>query len=241
MLVSLTEPLHLSVVLTGLCIVAILLHRRTLGALLLVAAIAWTAVWSLPQCADWLRAPLEQQYQVPAMAGLPKVDAIVVLGGGSLAPTSEGSGRLAAAAQAWFAGRAPYILLSGGGGRMGSGRGRSEAAKMAGALTEMGVPDSALVLEERSRNTRENAAMTAALARDRSMRQVLLVTSALHMPRASMEFRQAGLEVIPLPVFDALTDDPGGWRPSRTALWRSGRALKEYVGMLALRAGVPMR
>jgi uncharacterized SAM-binding protein YcdF (DUF218 family) len=241
MLVLLTEPLHLSLVLAGIGVLAALLHRRRLGGALLLASIAWTAVWSIPQCADWLRAPLEQRYQAPAIAALPEVDAIVVLGGGSLAPTSEGSGRLGLAAQAWFARRAPYILVSGGGGRMGNGRGRSEAAKMARALNAMGVPASALVLEDRSRNTRENAAMTAALARERGGHRVVLVTSALHMPRASLEFRHAGLDVIPLPAFDAPDDRADRWRPSRRALWRSGRGLKEYAGLLALGAGIASR
>ena len=68
------------------------------------------------------------------------------------------------------------------------------------------------------------------------MQRVLLVTSSLHMPRASLLFRQAGVEVVTVPVPEPSNRDTWRqrWFPSRRALWRSGRAWKEYAGLLAV-------
>jgi uncharacterized SAM-binding protein YcdF (DUF218 family) len=237
--VLLTYPVGLSLWLLAFGVVAWVLRRRRLGGALMVFALAWSVLWSVPQFSEWLRAPLERQHHVVQAAVLPEADAIVVLGGGAVNQT-RGSSRLAAAAHAWTAGRAPLVILSGGGGRFGTGRGRSEAERMAGAIVGLGVPRSALVLEERSRNTQENAEFTAALARQRGIRRVLLVTSSLHMPRASLLFNDVGVDVVPVPAPERSLqrDWRDRWIPTRRALWRSGRALKEYAGLLALHAGI---
>ena len=237
-LVSLTYPPFLSFWLLLCGVAAVALRWRRSGKALLLAAGAWSLLWSIPQSAEWLRAPLEQRYPQVEANALPSADAIVVLGGGSYAWLHRAeirledleNSRLATGARAWFSGRAPIIILSGGRG----GNGRSEAALMAVAMARVGVPSSALMLEERSRDTHDNALFTAELARQHDIRRVLLVTSALHIPRASYWFRAAGLEVVPVPV-----PEPGirgnwkrRWLPSRDALWRSGRAWKEYAGLL---------
>jgi uncharacterized SAM-binding protein YcdF (DUF218 family) len=239
-LVSLTYPLTLSLWLIPCGILAWAMRRRALGGALLATAIGWSLLWSVPQVSDWLRAPLERQHAVVEAAALPKADAIIVLGGGKVRPDQVMSSRLAAAAHAWAAGRAGTIILSGGGGRNGKRRGRTEADRMANAIASFGVPASALVLEDRSKNTEQNALFTARLARERDIHRVLLVTSSLHMPRASLLFREAGLDVIPVAVPEGSVESGWAdrWLPSRRALWRSGRALKEYAGLLALHAGV---
>jgi uncharacterized SAM-binding protein YcdF (DUF218 family) len=110
---------------------------------------------------------------------------------------------------------------------------------MAEAITLLGVPDSALVLEDQSRSTEENAEFSARIGRQRGIHRILLVTSSLHMPRASLLFREAGFEVIPVPAPEhaARQSWTEQWVPTSRALWRSGRALKEYAGLLAIRVG----
>ncbi len=138
-LVALTYPPMLSACLLVCAMVAWRLRRRGLGTALLVLAVAWSTLWSIPNASEWLRAPLERQHAVVAMSALPRADAIVVLGGGKVRPDQLMSSRLAAAAHAWGAGRARIIILSGGGGRSGTGRGRSEPfAKQDGALGSRG-------------------------------------------------------------------------------------------------------
>lgn len=246
LVVSLTYPFNLSLWLLALGALALLLRRRRLGGALVAFALAWSGLWSVPQFSDWLRAPLERRYPVVAEADLPRADAIVVLGGAThygwlqredVRPEQLKSSRLAAGARAWLARRAPVIVLSGGGEN-----GHSEARRMAEAIARLGVPASALVLEERSRNTRDNARFTAKLAERRGMHRVLLVTSSLHMPRAILLFRQAGIDAVPVPVPEGAAGVRWHerWLPTRRALWRSGRAFKEYAGMIAVIAGLNM-
>ena len=241
-LVSLTYPLTLSlwIMLCGLLLA--LLRRRKSAVAFFSFAFLWSLLWSVPMASDWLRGTLERSYPVVDEAALPQADAIVVLGGGSdywwmdraqVHPEQLEGSRLAAGARAWLAGRAQTIILSGGGGN-----GDSEARRMAEAIARLGVPASALMLEEHSRDTRDNARNTAALLKRHGMRRVLLVTSSLHMPRASLLFRQAGVEVlaVPVPEPSSRASWREQWLPSRGALWRSGRAWKEYAGLLAVHA-----
>lgn len=239
--VSLTYPPTLSLCLTLLAI-PVLLRRRRAGVALMLVAVGWSALWSIPLASDWLRGRLEERYPVvEEETRLPQADAIVVLGGGShygwlrrsnVSAADLESSRLAAGARAWLAGRAPRIILSGGGDG-----GSSEARMMARAIARLGVPPAALMLEERSRNTRDNARYTAALAQQHRMRRVLLVTSSLHMPRAIAEFRAAGIDAVAVsvPEHAARSNWRERWLPSYSALWRSGRAFKEYGGLLMMR------
>lgn len=60
-----------------------------------------------------------------------------------------------------------------------------------------GVPDSVIITEEKSRNTRESATYTKQLLHQLNMRSktILLVTSAFHIPRALGCFRKVGLKL----------------------------------------------
>ena len=248
LVVALTFPPTLSLCLLACGILAWALRRRRIGGALMVFAFGWSALWSIPWFSAQLRGSLARHNPVVAEEALPKADAIVVLGGGRyegwmrrdvVDPDELKSSRLAAGARAWLAGRAPLIILSGGsnGGR------HSEAQIMALAIAKTGVPASALLLEEQSVNTSDNARLTAALAREHDVRKVLLVTSTVHMPRASLLFRNAGIDVVPVPVPEGKLGT--GWRerwlPSPYALWRSGRALKEYAALVAIHAETKMR
>lgn len=241
-LVSLTYPPRFSLWLLIMAgVVMLFLRWRGIGLVLAALAFAWSALWSVPTFSDALRWTLEQRYPVVEETKLPQVDAIVVLGGGgsewwmdreNVTAEELESSRVAAGARAWLAGRAPVVILSGD----GEGKG-SEAARMADAITRLGVPRSALILEKRSDDTRENARQTAALAERRGIERILLVTSQVHMPRAHLLFREAGVDAVPLAVPERADRDEwhDRWLPSRSALWRSGRAVKEYAGLVAAR------
>ena len=246
--VWLTYPLALSACLLLLGLLALGLRRKAIAAVLVVAGLGWSALWSVPMVSDALRLSLERTNPSIAVQALPRVDAIVVLAGGAGYARMDranldlddmhDSSRIAAGARAWFAGRAPVVILSGG---VGPPRHR-EADNMARVITRLGVPRSSLLLEDRSHSTRENAGYTSRLAREHSIHRVVLVTSAIHMPRASLLFRQAGLDVVPLAVPERPDRDDWQerWLPSRRALWRSGRAFKEYAGLIGARVAAPM-
>jgi uncharacterized SAM-binding protein YcdF (DUF218 family) len=238
--VALTYPPAFSLCLLMAGILARAVRWRRLAIALIALAFGWSLLWSIPWCSERLRATLEDRFPVVEERALPQADAIVVLGGGSVrgvmradvaeALASDHS-RLAAGARAWLAGRAPLVVLSGGGNRT------SEAARMAVAIKRLGVPASAVILEERSSNTRDNARFTAQLTKSRGVERILLVTSAVHMPRAVVWFRAAGFEVVPVPTLEPKTR-PGwrAWLPNPHALWRSGRAIKELAGLAAAHA-----
>src|SRR3546814_15016216 len=98
----------------------------------------------------------------------------------------------------------------------------SEAQMMANSLKEDGIPDSAMVLENRSFTTHENALYTTRKLKERHIDQILLVTSALHMPRAMAVFNKQGISAIasPSPPQIVVPDDSrfSFWQPNMRPL-----------------------
>lgn len=240
----LSYPLYLSLLILAVGLVVSGLRFRRTGRALLALALAWSLLWSIPAVSEWLRGTLEARYPRVAEQELPAADAIVVLGGATryrwlqrerVDPWELSSSRLAAGARAWLLERAPVVILTGGRGPPG----KSEAARMKYAIERLGVPASAIVLEERSRNTEDNAANTARILRDLGGKRILLVTSSLHMPRSALLFERQGIDVVAVPVPEGAhrTTWPARWIPSPRALWRSGRALKEHLALFALTIG----
>jgi uncharacterized SAM-binding protein YcdF (DUF218 family) len=106
---------------------------------------------------------------------------------------------------------------------------------MSGLLEEWGIPAAAIEIEEASINTRENALFSYRLLSARGIRKIILVTSAMHMPRAAGAFRKAGFEVVPAPA-DFRTGWGEGnpvllWLPSAGSLEHSQAPLHEWLGL----------
>lgn len=101
------------------------------------------------------------------------------------------------AVRAWRTGHFKKIVVSGGfmETRM------SLASAVAEFLVGNGVPREAMILEERSTSTHENAGYTAQLISGMPGTKVLM-TSDQHMFRASREFRRVGMEIVPRPIPD---------------------------------------
>ena len=105
-------------------------------------------------------------------------------------------------------------------------------------LRDLGVPDSAMLLETHSRNTRENARYSAQLLDARKMHHILLVTSAVHMDRAMGQFLGLGLDVTPAVTdVEAVAVPADLWRylPDAAALSSSAGAIKEILGQWLLK------
>jgi uncharacterized SAM-binding protein YcdF (DUF218 family) len=215
------------------------MFRRSRVALVLgFSALVWLYAWSLPVMSLWLRARIEGQYPATTIQAVRAAQAIVVLGG-AIAPAQAGHNepnlgagvdRVWYAARLYHAGKAPLLLLSGGSDPTISMTSEAEAMRL--LLRDLGVPDTAMLLESRSRTTEENARFSGALLRQRGITTVLLVTSALHMKRAFRHWDAEGLQVQPaatdyearlVPVWQM-------WLPDAGALDGSARALKELVG-----------
>jgi len=233
-------PLGLTFSLSILGLLLWQLKRLRLALLLIACALSWLLCWSLPPVARMLQASLEQRYPAVPVEQIPTAEVIVVFGGVMEAGDAsypypgltDAADRAWHAARLYRAGKAPKILLSGG---LASSRtdGPTEAELMRLFLLDLGVPDEAMILETRSRTTRENALYCAAMVRDAGWSSVILVTSALHMPRSWRSFKQAGVGAIPVgtdyqtwPTSFSLSD----WLPSAGALEKSTYALHEVIG-----------
>jgi len=183
---------------------------------------------------------LEQQYKQP---GSLQGEIIVVLGGGATGgtPDIDGQGnlsgsaanRLLAAARLQRTSGLP-VLFSGGQVFPDSG---NEADISRRQLLALGVPESAILAENRSLNTEQNARFTSALLKSHGYQTAVLVTSAFHLPRAVLEFGKAGIAIQPYPA-DYMTSRErrlyaSRLAPSSSGLALTGTALKEYLGILA--------
>jgi uncharacterized SAM-binding protein YcdF (DUF218 family) len=223
-----------------LAMVAGLSGFRRLALALGVLSLAWLLAWSLPVTSYAIRGYLESHHPATDASALPSAGAIVVLGGGT-APIRYGSSypdlgpasdREWHGARLYQAGKAPLIILSGGHDPQFSAT--SSAESMRQFIRALGVPDSDILLEEESRNTTQNADFTADILARRGINRILLVTSALHMPRSRALFEAQGIEVIPAATDHEVTALPGWrkWLPDTAALDGSSRAIKEIVGRL---------
>jgi uncharacterized SAM-binding protein YcdF (DUF218 family) len=121
------------------------------------------------------------------------------------------------------------LLTSGG---RPDGGGEPEADSMARSLREdFGVP--VAWRERRSNNTAQNAAFAATILRREGIKRILLVTDAMHMPRAQAIFAATGLQVVAAPTMFFSRDrlDFLQFLPDGEGLRRSQYALHEWLGL----------
>lgn len=218
-----------------------------------LAIFSFAGLWlaSTPWCAQTLAHALERRYPALSVAQTPKADAALVLGGvlGAAAPPERphfnlgpAADRVWHAAALYRAGKVRWVLLVGG-NQPGFEAAAPEAETMREMLLTLGVPATAIRLETRSRNTEENARNSLALVRQLQVRRLLLVTSALHMPRAmtifNESFRHSGVELLSAATdVETVSGEPHPvwqWLPDVKALAHSSRAIKEYLGVAYFR------
>jgi uncharacterized SAM-binding protein YcdF (DUF218 family) len=237
MTLTLLSPLSHALVGWAVTLLLIAIGRRRLALVMGLAAWIWLAVWSLPIVSGPALVALESEFPAVPLDHLPAADAIVVLGGAIGTPDrrrpfptlTDSSDRLWHAARLFRVGKAPLMVLSGGSDPAVALT--SEARAMQVFLTELGLPSEAMLLEERSRTTLQNAEFTAALLRERGLRTVLLVTSAFHMRRAMGAFEAEGLRVVPAASDHMVAPaGAGAWIPNAGALKAAAFVLKEWVG-----------
>jgi uncharacterized SAM-binding protein YcdF (DUF218 family) len=214
-----------------------------LGRRLAFTSLILVAILGLSPLGNMLILPLEERFPAwdPAN-GTP--NGIIVLGG-AIAPDvssarsevalNEAAERLTAVAE--LARRYPHarIVFSGGTGALIFDEG-AEADFALRVFESFGIPRGRVLLEDRSRNTLENAILSKDLARPQPGERWLLVTSAYHMPRAIGIFRKAGFPVEPYPVDWRTTGIADALRPFGSVsegLRRTDTAVREWAGLLA--------
>lgn len=238
----------------GLLLLALLLRNRTRLSRALMA-LGLIVIWlggnrivsmSLLRLLEWRYPSLAHPEQI-------EVDAIVVLGGGTrqqLPPRpsheiGEAGDRVIYAARLYRAGVAPVILVSGAHGPLSNDGQIPESRAMADLLIFFGVPPDAIILESVSKNTYENAVESSKLLAAHDLSSVVLVTSAMHMPRAYGVFAQLDLTVIPAPTDYMLTQSDWAFYtqprldiqvmnllPTAEHMALTEKAMKELIGTL---------
>jgi uncharacterized SAM-binding protein YcdF (DUF218 family) len=216
-------------VLTGGAMLALFVVSTGFGAHLFVAPL------------ERLTAPLQSVRKTGAQA-------IVVLGAGRLHDAPEYDGRdipdyvalarLRYAAHLQRATGLP-VLVTGGNGEPDADAWSLADAMAAALRDDFGIP--VKWVEGRSRNTAENASLSAAMLRPDEVRRILLVTDAMHMSRARTAFQQAGLDVVAAPTmfFSKVPLSAASLLPSAEALRQSWYAIYELIGIAWYRVRYP--
>lgn len=234
----------LTLVFVGLLLFALLRNRRSGGAW----TCFWVAVVVLWGCssrwgADALLRPLEQPYRQRVLPS--RVDAIVVLGGALDIENSTPDGaEYGPAADRLIYGvrlarRFPQaqLVFSGATASLFD-KTHTEAPLLRTEAIALGIPPQRILIDNRSRNTRENAAESKLLLASVKGNSVLLITSAFHMKRSVGCFKKVGVAVIPYAVdFRGHNSarDPFGGVPDANNLGDSTAAVREYTGLVMYR------
>lgn len=124
--------------------------------------------------------------------GAHRAHVIVVLGAAQYVgrPSPVLKARLDHAIALWSAGMAPMLIVTGG---MGAGDTTSEAAVGRQYALKRGVPDSAILVENAGRTTRESLRAVAEMMQQRGLDSAILVSDPFHMLRLSVVARGFGL------------------------------------------------
>jgi uncharacterized SAM-binding protein YcdF (DUF218 family) len=165
----------------------------------------------------------------------------VVLGGFA-APDENGEGyfteasdRFIQAVKCYKLGKIHHIIISGGNGKSIDNK-FQEATWTKEQMEIMGVPDSVILCEDKSDNTADNALNTKHLLDSMRLQPpYLLITSAFHIPRATLIFKTAGVSTVPFPCNYMAGNQKFSWRqllPSSQALSNWEPYLKETAGYL---------
>jgi uncharacterized SAM-binding protein YcdF (DUF218 family) len=216
-----------------------------LGRSLAILALGLQLLIGILPVGAWLIEPLEDRFPPPP-ADMAAPYGIIVLGG-AIDPQLgqarhqvilvDGAARMTEAVG--LARRFPKArLIFTGGSASLTASADTEAVDAAKLLTTLGVDPARIELENRSRNTDENARFTRDLVHPEPSQVWLLVTSAYHMPRSMGLFRKAGFNVVADPV-DYRSYGGGDWRINHElsgGLALFDGAVHEWVGLIAYRA-----
>ena len=221
--------------------------RLKSGRNLVLLGLAGLLIGGLSPLGHILAVPLENRFERPALDRVRQdIGGIIVLGGANdtivsnfrgVVTLTEAAERMTEAVSLARLLPGKLLLFSGGGAQIIYKTG-PEAAAAKALFISLGVDPKRLLLENRSRNTSQNAIYTRDLLQKKGLhiKPWLLVTSAFHMPRAMGCFQKAGLKVIAWPT-DYRTR---GWydrtrffsRPSE-GLRRLDMISREWLGLLA--------
>jgi Uncharacterized conserved protein len=240
-------PLPLSLLLSFLGLYFLwFTNKQKAGKILVSVGLVILTLFSYPVIADKLLRPLERQYdafEIKSSSSVLKTEGesaikfVVVLGGGHTSDpelpllsqiNTSPLVRLMEGIRIYRKYHGIKLLLSGGGILDPF----SEAEVMAHVAREMGVPESDIILESKSRDTKDEALLIKPIVGNKPF---VLVTSASHIPRSMALFKKLGMNPIPSPVGHRVKDGRGlnhySFFPSPGNIQKAELAIHEYIGM----------
>ena len=191
---------------------------RALGRLIASIVLAIIALWAASMAAVLLFSWMDQAR--PA-------DSIVVLGAAQYdgRPSPVLRARLDHGISLWNNGMGKVLVLTGG---KGAGDTTSEADVGRSYARKRGVPDTAILLENKGRTTRESMLGVAELLERRGIKTAILVSDPFHMLRLSIIGRRFGLTPYTSPTRTSPIS------PNREKRWRYmlGESVKAPLAFL---------
>jgi len=224
---------------TGITFTYFLIRKKVMRAVLGLSLL-WLFLISSTPVPQWLVYRLEKQYPVFAFSEKMRTDStnILILGGGhAIAPglpaidqlSLDALGRLSEAIRIYNAGVGMKLVCSGSSATQRT----TQAEMLALAAIELGIHPIDTLLSKAPRNTSEEIAAYKARF---GTAPFILVTSAVHMPRAMKLCMVNGLAAIPAPTNHLLKDDPMRTRydfiPSYHKIMLMQRSMHEFLGSL---------
>lgn len=239
---AIISPDSLFIILLTLSLILFLLKRVKIATFLLALLTSCTLFLSFFSVGDWMLYPLESRFQ--HNPELPEqVDGIIVLGGPIIPDrslewqqleTNQFHERLSSFIQ--LAQLYPNARLVFSGGNANTDVDRPTEAQIAETyFLNSGISAERLLIENKARNTAENARYSKQLARPQSDETWIMITTAFHMPRAIGVFCQQNWQLIPYPV-DHQTLPSKLYQPGFSLIEHANHlvlASHEWLGLLA--------
>jgi uncharacterized SAM-binding protein YcdF (DUF218 family) len=238
-------PTGLAVLCIAAGVALLFLRKQKLGRILVLCAGIELYLFSSDPLSYLLVRSLEKRYD--PSSSFPEASAIVLLSGGEVPKKpprlydeiNDAGDRILYAARLLKQGAAPRLIITGGSVPCLRYTVKSQAETAFRIIADMGMADTTrILLETKSQNTYENGtAVKAMLDSLKLPPTIILVTSAMHMPRSAAIFKKLGCTVYPAPT-DYRADAPYEWKilylfPNADALYNSSCALHEIYGIIA--------
>jgi len=221
----------------ALLIAALIVKKQSLKRRLLISSVVVLLVFSNPFLLNSF-AKLWDIPPAPLKNSGPYSCAIVL--GGFTSEDANGNGFFNASADRFIqgvklliTGKVSHILISSGNGTLLHDN-FTEAGWVKTQLREFKIPDSCILIEDRSRNTIENAAFSKVILQNSHLQPpYILVTSAFHMRRSLGIFKKTKIDVIPYPcnyLAGKAKLSPDQFIPDAETLFKWNYYIKEVIG-----------
>jgi uncharacterized SAM-binding protein YcdF (DUF218 family) len=208
---------------------------KRLIAITIALLLVMTNGWFVNQCYlayETPQTPLKKPYQW-----------CIILGGGMIRSgegyrTGETADRFVQPLLLYKKGMVKKLLITGGNVNIKSLKidDTQESKKVKEVLIAMGVAEKDIYLEENARNTHENATYTKKMLAPYLAEEMVLVTSAMHMPRAKACYIKEGFSVVVYPADIKKKDTPSGILdlviPQERNLSKFAELIREMAGFV---------